>query len=921
MNPVEIEQAISELVQRPFDGEEFPYAFLEAFGNNETTIKRLRSGSTNSSDIGGVLQRNNMHLKVCPKGKLPHAIRELRNSPATRKGKVRFIIAVDGQSICSEDLATGEEIILLFGDISDKFGFFLPLAGIDKVQQISENSFDIKATGRLNKLYVELLNNNPEWEPSKNGYDIDLFMARLIFCFFAQDTGIFSGKKLFSTTIDQICKSNPSNAQNVISEIFYTMNIKIEERSTKSNSLSHKTIRFPYVNGGLFEGASDVPKFNRISLGYLLNIGGLDWQKINPDIFGSMIQAVTDEKERSKLGMHYTSVSNILKVLNPLFLNELREKLDEAGNNDRKLKNLRTRMAKIRIFDPACGSGNFLVIAYKEIRSIEAQINKRRGELDRKSDILLDNFRGIEIEPFPAQIARLALNIAQYQCDMEYRGRKDAMDNFLPLDSKNWVFQGDSLIVDWLSLCPPTEVNVQARYDDLFVDNRNNEMIDFKNKGGETYICGNPPYRGAGMATSEQKAALKSIFRGHTNEYRRLDYVAAWFMKAVEYGKSTSASAAFVTTNSLCQGNQVQRLWPLILQAGYQISFAHTSFGWKNLASEKANVTVAIVGISMSSSRPKYIYSRTEKDENIVTKVKNISPYLISGDNIVVKEVQRTPNDRSLMVRGDTAADGGGLILSKDEMEEIVLKDNNAIKYIRPYVGAADFVRGEKRFCIWICDEEYRDAKKIEDFLNRFQRVSEFRSSSSKDATKAASEFPYRFTEINSSSVDSNALIVPRVTSERREFIQAGLFPEAPIVNSSAFVIYGSPMYNLAIISSKLHRVWISTVCGKLKTDIRYSNTLGWNTFPLPIFTDKMIDDLGRCAEAIILERESHFPMTISELYTPNRMPERLKEVHDYCDETIERIFIGRKFKNDTERLTKLFELYSESVSNGISDL
>ena len=921
MNPVEIEEAISELVKCPFDGEEFPYAFLEAFGNSETTIKRLRSGSTNSSDIGGVLQRNNLHLKVCPRGKLHQEIRTLRNSPATRKGKVRFIVAVDGQSICSEDLATGEEIIFSFQEISDKFGFFLPLAGIDKVQQISENSFDIKATGRLTKLYLELLNNNPEWEPSKETYDIDLFMARLIFCFFAQDTGIFSGTKLFSTTVDQICKSNPSIAQDVLSEIFCTMNTNVEKRSVKSRFLPHSTIQFPYVNGGLFEGASDVPKFNRISLGYLLNIGGLDWQKINPDIFGSMIQAVTDEKERSKLGMHYTSVSNILKVLNPLFLDELREKLDEAGNNGRKLQNLRARMAKIRIFDPACGSGNFLVIAYKEIRSIEAEINKRRGELDRKSDILLDNFRGIEIEPFPAQIARLALNIAQYQCDMEYRGRKDAMDNFLPLDSKNWVFQGDSLTVDWLSLCPPTEVNVQAKYDDLFVDNRNNEMIDFKNQGGETYICGNPPYRGAGMATPTQKAALKSIFKGYTNEYRRLDYVAAWFMKAADYGKWTSASAAFVTTNSLCQGNQVQRLWPLILQAGYQISFAHTSFSWKNLASEKASVTVAIVGISMSSNRPKYIYSRTEKGEDIVTKVKNISPYLISGEDVVVKEIQRTPNDRSLMVRGDTAADGGGLILSKAEMEEIVSRDERAIKYIRPYVGAADYVRGEKRFCIWICDEDYDDARNIEDFLRRFEYVSEFRSSSKKDATRAASEFPYKFTEINSSSVESNALIVPRVTSERREFIQAGLFSEAPIVNSSAFVIYGAPMYNLAVISSKLHRVWISTVCGKLKTDLRYSNTLGWNTFPLPIFTDKMIDDLGRCAEEILLEREYHFPMTILELYAPDKMPGRLREVHEYCDEVVERIYIGRKFKNDTERLTKLFELYSESLTNRMSDL
>jgi hypothetical protein len=383
------------------------------------------------------------------------------------------------------------------------------------------------------------------------------------------------------------------------------------------------------VNGGLFSGSLDVPRFSRIARSYLLHIGNLDWRKINPDIFGSMIQAVAEDEERGALGLHYTSVPNILKVLNPLFLDDLRARLEEAGKNSRMLLNLRRRLSRIRVFDPACGSGNFLVIAYKEMRAIEAEINRRRGEAGRRSDIPLTNFRGIELRNFPAEVARLALIIAEYQCDVLYRGQKEALAEFLPLDAENWITCGNALRLDWLSICRPTGTGVKHHTDDLFHTPLDQAEIDFENEGGETYICGNPPYRGSQWQSDEQKSDLGAIFEGRTKNWKSLDYVAGWFMKAADYGTRTSSIAAFVSTNSICQGRQVETLWSLVLATGHEIAFAHTSFKWANLASHKAGVTVAIVGISNHVGRTRKLFSIADDGNVIVKEAENINPYLV----------------------------------------------------------------------------------------------------------------------------------------------------------------------------------------------------------------------------------------------------------------------------------------------------
>ena len=601
MNAVEIEKAISELAGRPFGRQEFPFAFLEAFGNKVTTIRKLRGGASNASDVeGGVLQRNNIHIAICEPGAVGATLTRLRESPKTSSAKAKFILATDGADFEAEELVSGEIVACAYPDFPDHFGFFLPLAGITTVKQIRESAFDIRATSRLNRLYVELLKDNSDWGAVERRPEMNHFMARLIFCFFAEDTDILHPNYGFTRTVERMSARDSSNTHEVIGEIFRAMNTKSEDK--RNANLPRWADGFPNVNGGLFSGSTEVPRFSRIARSYLLHIGNLDWKQINPDIFGSMIQAVADDDERGALGMHYTSVPNILKVLNPLFLDDLRARLEEAGDNTRTLLNLRKRMAKIRVFDPACGSGNFLVIAYKEMRQIEAEINKRRGEPDRRTEIPLTNFRGIELRDFPAEIARLALIIAEYQCDVTWRGQKEALAEFLPLDAQNWITCGNALRLDWLSICPPTGTGVKHHADDLFHSPLDQAQIDFENEGGETYICGNPPYLGSTWQSAEQKSDLKAVFAGRAKGWKSLDYVAGWFMQAADYGTRTNAVAAFVSTNSICQGQQVPILWPLIVaNRGMQIAFLRISrrpFKWANLASHNAGVTVVIVGIS-----------------------------------------------------------------------------------------------------------------------------------------------------------------------------------------------------------------------------------------------------------------------------------------------------------------------------------
>ena len=911
MNAVEIEAAVAELVSQPFDRDEFPFAFLAAFGNKTTTIKRLRKGHTNKSDAaGGVLQRNNIHIATCDAGQVNATLDALRGSPETGKAKAKFILATDGDTVEAEDLVGGETLAADYADLATHFGFFLPLAGISTVREIKENPIDVRATGRLNKLYVELLKRNPDWAGDERRHDMNHFMARLIFCFFAEDTDIFDGEGLFTRTIERMSQADGSNLHEVMATVFQAMDKQPADR--KAAGLPTWISAFPYVNGSLFADATEVPRFTKLARSYLLHAGDLDWKAINPDIFGSMIQAVADDDERGELGMHYTSVPNILKVLNPLFLDDLRQQLIDAGDNTRKLLNLRKRMARIRVFDPACGSGNFLVIAYKQMRAIEAAINDKRGEKNRKSDIPLTNFRGIELRDFACEVARLALVIAEYQCDVKHRGQKEAIKEFLPLSSDNWITRGNALQLDWLSIYPPDSINVRQQGDDLFKTPLDQAEVDFENEGGETYICGNPPYLGSRWQSDEQKADLRAILGKRIKNWKSLDYVAGWFVKAADYGERSSATAAFVSTNSICQGLQVPILWPIVAATGCQIEFAHTSFKWANLAAHNAGVTVVIVGISKNPRNPRQLFSVNGDEPETEKRCDHINAYLAAANDVSIEKRSRPLADTVEMTFGNTPIDGGHLLLSAGDVASLGLDTGQSKKLVRKIYGSAEFIRGLSRFCLWIDDRQLDEAMSIPAVRERIEKVRATRLQGGKTARDIASR-PHQFQRTNSGL--RHTIIVPSVSSESRPYLPVGLVDERSIVSNLAFALYDAPLWNLALIASRLHLVWIATVCGKLETRYRYSNTLGWNTFPVPLLTDQNKADLTRAAEDILLAREAHFPSTIADLYAPDAMPENLGRAHDRNDDILERIYIGRRFKNDTERLEKLFDLYTQMTA------
>jgi hypothetical protein len=911
MNAVEIESAISDLALEPFDASEFPFTFLAAFGNKETALKRLRAGNNNASDVpGGVLLRSNIHIATCEPGTVGETLKALRASPATTKAKAKFILATDGHTLEAEELITGETITCDYPDFPNHFGFLLPLAGISTIKEIKDNPIDVRATSRLNKLYVELLNENPDWAKAERRHDMNHFMSRLVFCFFAEDTDIFTGDGLFTTTVEHYSERDGSNTDQVLSEIFRAMNIKRSDRANAQPRLPGWADKFPYVNGGLFSGSTEVPRFTRMARTYLLHAGNLNWKKINPDIFGSMIQAVADDEERGGLGMHYTSVPNILKVLNPLFLDGLRAQLEAAGGNRAKLLNLRKRMAHIRVFDPACGSGNFLVIAYKQMREIEAEINHRRGEAHHKSEIPLTNFRGIELRDFPAEIARLALIIAEFQCDVLYRGQQDALAEFLPLDAQNWIVCHNALQLDWLSVCPPTGTDVKLVSDDLFETPLQQAEIEFQNEGGETYICGNPPYKGSKWQTNEQKRDMVNAWQKHPKLAKTTDYVSGWFAKFLDYVDcEPNAVGAFVATNSICQGQQATDVWPAAFQRGCEIRFAQTSFKWANLASHNAGVTVVIVGLGKKSATPKRLYQ-----DDLLKQCSAIGPYLVPDSLAYVQKANNPIGEQAPMLFGNMPRDGGNLILDSGLGPQMKI-DESVRPFIKALVGSDELINGKKRYCLWIEEGQQNEAMKSAFISERLTLVTESRSKSDAESTRSFAARPYRFVQI-AGYAKASSIVVAKVSSETREYLPVGLLSSDSIVSDLAFALYDASLWNMALIASRLHLVWVATVCGKLESRYRYSNTLGWNTFPVPRLTEQNKADLTACAEAILLAREAHFPATIADLYDPANMPDNLRHAHDRNDEVLERIYIGRRFRNDTERLEKLFDLYTKMTAD-----
>lgn len=916
----DIEEAVSKIAAEPFNPETFPYDFIAAYDAPPATVTRIRNGSQNATDLeGGLLWRQKLHLLVCKPGQVEASLQQLVASRATERQKAQFLLATDGIEVAARDLRADDATFFSFEQFGDHFGFFLPLAGYSRYKAAEENPIDVKAANRLRKLYDALIAENPDWAGDDKRHAMNTFMTRLIFCMFAEDTGIFA-ENLFAKTIHKHGGHAGEEMVHVLTALFTAMSQRPEDRA----GLPTWADKFPWVNGGLFTSDIEVPRFSRTAYRTLTEAAGLRWNEINADIFGSMIQVIVDPSHRHEIGMHYTSVPNILKALDPLFLDDLRAEaskpaLADASREKARLKALLNRLSKIRVFDPACGSGNFLVIAYQELRKIERQVLDRLQAITGQapgiwSHIELHNFYGIELSDFAAETAKLSLWIAKFQMDRAQRDVFGTAPPALPLSDSGNIVCDNSLKLDWLTVCPPPTItrNRQKIFDlATIADVQGNETL--VDQDVETYIVGNPPYLGKGKKEESHLADMEHIFRRRIDQWGYIDYVGAWFVLAGDYLRKVRAKFGLVATNSVNQGRQLPQLWPLVLGDDLAILFAHTSFKWTNNAATNAGVICVIIGVGPKNSE----FHPIIFDDGHAKSARSINPYLIDGPTIFVQSSSR-PLFPQLprMITGSVPNDGGNLIFEPDERDRLLARHPEAAALFNRFGGSKDVIQGLERYCLLIGDNQLGLAEGIPEIAQRLERVRQERLVSKKrEAREILSATPHRFQHFAAQSQD-HTIVIPSVCSENREYFPVDLLDASYVVSNLAFMIPDGPLWTLALLSSRLHMVWLSTVCGKLKSDYRYSNTLGWHTFPVPRLSNVDQDRLSTAAENILIARAEHGG-TLATLYAPDKMPASLRQAHVENDALIEKIYSDRPFRSDADRLSHLFRRYSRMAGAG----
>ncbi|MGP1570605.1 MAG: class I SAM-dependent DNA methyltransferase [Moraxella sp.] len=875
MNSQEIEKNLEKIIAK-LNNDDFIYDFLIAYGTSKSVVTRLKKGDQNRSKRENeVLYPKKIIFRVEASNNLLNAIDGIAKDLGVQKHSPRFAIMTDFKHLVAKDLKLGKTLDIKIKELPRHYDFFLPLAGSEVYHSANDNEADRNAAYQMATLYDHLIEENPGIYHSKEQiHHLNVFLSRLLFCFFAEDTGIFPEDSIFTNTLVQHTDDSGSNTHLFLDKLFARLDSK------DTTGLPEFLAKFPYVNGGLFHDKISSPKFSAKARKILVKLGELQWKNINPDIFGSMIQAVTTGVDRSKLGQHYTSVPNILKLIKPLFLDEFYEELEKATTVNQLYK-LQNRLAKAKFFDPACGSGNFLIITYKELRVLEIEIIKKIIELSNgtmlntfASQIKISQFYGIEIDDFAHEIAILSLWLAEHQMNIIFEERLfdyAEVSSILPLESMGNIKQGNATLISWEKVCPITPTD-------------------------EVYIIGNPPYWGAAKMTQAQKQDLAQI----TNNSGKLDYVAGWFLIAKNYIKNKNAKCALVATNSICQGEQVELLWNKILDDNIEIDFAHTSFLWKNNAIGNAGVTVIIVGIRNKSNKNKYIFSGGLKNE-----VKNINAYLRDERNIIITALS---NSKKIIAydspfRVTYISNSDELFFDEETKNKYINQFNK--KYIRQLIGAYELINGIKRYCLYIEDDEYETAMKDSFIQERVFACG---------VSRKNGELPYRFCK---KSIDINAdyLVIPRVSSENRGYLPVSIFNGQYAYNDSVQIIEKPSPIILAILISKMHMIWVNAIGGKLESRFRYSSTLCYNTFPFPKIDKKQEELLTQYVFDILDARANHIGKTIAWMYDPDTMPKDLKEAHQALDEAIERCYRLQPFNSDSERLEYLFKLYEKLIA------
>ena len=896
MNEVQLEADLVELVEKansdPAWLADFPFRLMQAYQASRNEIAKLRMKYHGQDPFKKVIWPRKLLYRPARVGMVAEVVSELRSIPF-KSNAPRFVMSTDGDELAIYDTKLGESFSgSRIADLVTAYDFLQPMFGVERYVPPVEQALDVDAARKMRRFYDALVAANRSWCDSSGRllparvHTMNLFMTRTLFCLFADSARIFSDHRIAALLAKTTVHRGANDIHDFMSDLFAVLNMELAD--PKRENIRPSLRKLKYVNGGLFKDDADIPSFSTAARSSLLDAAGLRWKDINPDIFGSMIQAIARIEDRAELGMHYTSVPNIMKVLGPLFLDDLHKQLNAAGNDRSKISSLLGRLSRIRVLDPACGSGNFLIVAYRELRRIEtAALIRQHGvqiALDLRSGIELSSFYGIDPVDFACETARLSLWISQYQMDKELEAVGLAPPPSLPLSQSGVVIVDNALHRPWTDVCPPVE-------------------------DGETYIIGNPPYLGMAEQTAEQKRDMQICFSASPLPIRKLDYVTCWFVRAAEYVRTVPKSAfAFVATNSIVQGEHVSKLWPQVLQDDLEILYGHTSFKWSNSAKDNAGVTCVIVGVGRRRPGDKLLFSL---DSSVTCSA--ISPYLVPGRSVIVEAVPNNIGRDPRMVFGNMARDDGNLILSGEEKDELVSAHPRAQPLIRRFVGSQEYIRGGERWCLWIPDSQIDLANSIEPIRKRLEATREFRLASRAESTIAAAATPHRFVQIQGTG--DRSLIIPRHSSERRHYLPVGLLYDGTIVADSAFAIYEPPTWIFALLSCRLHTLWTKAVGGRLKTDMRYSNTLVYNTFPTPSFSKDQKASLERQALNIIAARERHLTQgrTIAWLYNPETMPDDLTAAHGELDVLIESLYSDTPFRDDRERLEALFKRYSRS--------
>ena len=744
------------------------------------------------------------------------------------------------------------------------------------------------------------------------GHDLEQFLVRLLFCLFADNTGIFQPKDIFLQLLENDTRADGSDTGNVLSELFDILDTPEGERLAGTAA---ELDAFPYVNGSLFRGRLRIPKFDTPMREHLIDACRHDWSGVSPAIFGSLFQSVMDAKERRAKGAHYTTEANILKVIGPLFLDELKAELASISSRktdrEKELDKFLAKLARLTFFDPACGCGNFLVIAYREIRALELQAlearwpkamtdigdERRQGVLDPAllSRVTVDQFYGIEYEEFPARIAEVAMWMMDHIANNALNESFSLNYARIPLKDSAHILHGDALEADWNDVLPAERCS---------------------------YIMGNPPFVGAKYQTAFQREQVRGIARlggsGGT-----LDYVAAWFIKAGQFVKvNPRIRIAFVATNSICQGEQVAQLWPILFDRfGLEIAFAHRTFSWGSEARGKAHVHVVIIGLAHRDHKPteKRLFSYPDiKGDPVESRHGALTAYLfdarsVANRHLVVVESTRPLSTRPTIVFGNMPNDGGNLILSPAEKAELVSDYPGAAALVRPLYGAKDFIDGTHRYCLWLKDADPARVRSIPTILDRLRKNREYRLSSTRKTTQMLAEMPGLFGEIR--HTEQPYVLIPRHSSERRDFVPFGFCPADSIAHDSCLFMPNAALFDFGILTSRAHMAWLAHMGGRLKSDFRYSIGLVYNTFPWPEATDTQRAKIEKLAQAVLDARDAHPTSSLADLYDPDTMPANLRKAHAALDTAVDRLYRRTPFASDRDRVEHLFGLYEKLVN------